>query len=48
MEDIKVGDVVILKSGGPKMTISSINDAGVARCRWFEKNETLQRAEFIT
>jgi len=30
--EFKVGDVVVLKSGGPKMTISSINrESGVLR-----------------
>lgn len=30
-EDIKVGDVVELKSGGVKMVVSDINDKG----RWY-------------
>lgn len=32
--DIKVGDVVQLKSGGPKMTVNEITDAA-ANCVWF-------------
>lgn len=43
MEDatIKEGDVVMLKSGGPAMTVSSIykqeyGDSVVAWCAWFE------------
>ena len=40
MPDLKVGDVVQLKSGGPKMTITSTkaNQAGVL-CTWFDKSE---------
>lgn len=29
------GDVVQLKSGGPKMTIDSLFEDGMARCQWF-------------
>jgi uncharacterized protein YodC (DUF2158 family) len=40
MSEIKAGDVVQLKSGGPKMTVSKVyqNTHGVpaARCEWFE------------
>ena len=38
--DVKVGDVVQLKSGGPKMTITSTkaNQAG-ALCTWFDGAE---------
>jgi uncharacterized protein YodC (DUF2158 family) len=38
-EELKAGDVVELKSGGPEMTISSIGDLRGevrARCDWFE------------
>jgi uncharacterized protein YodC (DUF2158 family) len=42
--EFAVGDVVQLKSGGPKMTIAEIGDFGMgygdsetkARCLWFE------------
>lgn len=34
-DGIKPGDVVQLKSGGPKMTVASIN-AGRAICEWFD------------
>lgn len=44
MADIKAGDVVQLKSGGPKMTVSQIGDfvmsKGIengAKCTWFDK-----------
>ncbi|EHH07540.1 hypothetical protein ATCR1_06726 [Agrobacterium tumefaciens CCNWGS0286] len=39
-EEIAVGDVVQLKSGGPKMTVSNIDEYGYedrlsAACDWF-------------
>ncbi len=34
MNDFKVGDVVELKSGGPDMTITSI-EGDKANCTWF-------------
>lgn len=41
MEDFKVGDIVKLKSGGPKMTVSNtdkgIDDKNVIECIWFQK-----------
>jgi uncharacterized protein YodC (DUF2158 family) len=36
---IRVGDVVQLKSGGPKMTVTTLDQRGnrvVAICTWFE------------
>ncbi len=43
------GEVVVLKSGGPQMTVSRIiesDSASVAyECTWFEKN-TLRNAQF--
>ncbi len=43
MVDLKVGDVVRLKSGGPKMTIQEIEtyDFGPgAACRWFDEKQS--------
>lgn len=43
---LEVGDVVMLKSGGPKMTIAAIGafpTVGIERgaeCVWFEKDES--------
>ena len=34
-EDFKVGDVVQLKSGGPKMTVNRV-DGDEISCEWFE------------
>jgi uncharacterized protein YodC (DUF2158 family) len=34
-DKIKMGDVVMVKSGGPKMTVVNIED-NVAYCIWFD------------
>ncbi len=39
METLKVGDVIQLKSYGPKMTIDSLVN-GIATCIWFNYNKT--------
>jgi uncharacterized protein YodC (DUF2158 family) len=42
MAEIKAGDVVQLKSGGPTMTVNFVeNDSGtlVAGCTWFIKDK---------
>lgn len=37
MDQFKVGDVVELKSGGPKMTVEDAESwPGKAKCVWFE------------
>ncbi|WP_339068197.1 YodC family protein [Teredinibacter turnerae] len=40
-DEFNVGDVVQLKSGGPKMTVEKISDVDedkIACCAWFDKN----------
>jgi uncharacterized protein YodC (DUF2158 family) len=44
MEELKVGDVVELKSGGPEMTVETIYDSGVD-CIWMDDN-TVRSANF--
>ena len=34
---MEIGDIVRLKSGGPKMTISALDDSQ-ATCIWFDRN----------
>ena len=34
-EEIKVGDIVELKSGGPRMTVGAIINEDHVRCYWF-------------
>ena len=38
-DNIKVGDVVELKSGGPKMTVGINYDAITHNCHWFVDEE---------
>jgi uncharacterized protein YodC (DUF2158 family) len=46
--DFKVGDVVQLKSGGPKMTIDTISNFGLgsthdqAKCVWFDGTKRME------
>ncbi|HEY3374981.1 MAG TPA: DUF2158 domain-containing protein [Candidatus Aquicultor sp.] len=38
MEEIKKGDVVMLKSGGPLMTVTEVG----AKCVWFDENKPMK------
>lgn len=42
---MKTGDVVELKSGGPAMTVESVDDSGVL-CRWFDAKNSVQQGRF--
>lgn len=44
-DQLKVGDLVKLKSGGVKMTIEEINDDGDVSCVWFDGTQP-QRGAF--
>lgn len=35
MEAFKAGDIVRLKSGGPKMTVKLVSTESTAHCFWF-------------
>jgi uncharacterized protein YodC (DUF2158 family) len=37
--DLKPGDVVELKSGGPDMTIETVGHDGRVACVWFDGNQ---------
>ena len=41
----KPGDIVILKSGGPFMTVIS-TDNGKVKCTWFDEKNTNYEKEF--
>ena len=34
-QELKIGDVVKLKSGGPIMTVNNIEENGEMYCKWF-------------
>lgn len=44
--EVKIGDVVQLKSGGPTMTIEDIDDSRNVRCKWFDRDQTLHTESF--
>lgn len=53
MNDLKVGDVVQLKSGGPLMTIEGIGKYGYveetqAKCKWFEGKKVIENTFCLT
>jgi len=39
MKGFEIGDVVQLRSGGPRMTVHSLVSDGDVVCQWFEGNE---------
>jgi uncharacterized protein YodC (DUF2158 family) len=45
MDEIKVGDVVVLKSGGPDMTVVEVQGEEVV-CQWFAKKEVVESGKF--
>lgn len=46
-KDFKVGDVVQLKSGGPRMTVSFDAGKGTVHVIWFDNDEKVQGEEFL-
>ncbi len=47
MAEFRVGEVVQLKSGGPKMTVSSSgNDSDSVECTWFDDDNKPQYFTF--
>lgn len=42
---MEIGDVVLLKSGGPKMTVVSANEREI-RCKWLSDRGELGEAYF--
>lgn len=56
MEDFEIGNVVQLRSGGPKMTVHGLVSDGDVVCQWFEGNavheesfprEALKKVELV-
>jgi uncharacterized protein YodC (DUF2158 family) len=48
-DEIKTGDVVTLKSGGPEMTVNgfSSDHSNMAECVWFDGNVLREGAFYI-
>lgn len=42
----KLGDIVVLKSGGPNMTVADVNDQGDVYAKWFRGDRELDYAWF--
>ncbi len=42
----KIGDVVQLKSGGPKMTVNAHGDQDYCHCVWFDTAMNQQKGSF--
>ena len=45
-EQIREGDLVKLKSGGPMMTVTGTREGGYLLCEWFDDKGTAQFATF--
>lgn len=42
MRELKIGDVVVLKSGSPDMTIQAFGNNNNVKCMWFAENDVKQ------
>jgi uncharacterized protein YodC (DUF2158 family) len=42
---LQPGDLVVLKSGGPSMTVDTVHDDGVVICMWFSHHHSDTRTE---
>jgi uncharacterized protein YodC (DUF2158 family) len=47
-KEIKDGDVVELKSGGPSMTVERAVSASVIKCAWFDATGVVKRDQFAS
>lgn len=43
---MELGDVVMLKSGGPSMTVIAVNGRREVKCQWFDADK-LPQVEFF-
>ena len=47
MTNIKIGDLVWLKSGGPKMTVRRIDDNNKCACTWFDEKKQCEGTFYL-
>jgi uncharacterized protein YodC (DUF2158 family) len=54
IEQFEIGDVVQMKSGGPKMTVTSFDPSskwgypnGATRCKWFTNKNSIKEGFFL-
>lgn len=45
---LKIGDIVTLRSGGPRMTIRKEAGSSKWECQWFTRNDELKSDTFVT
>jgi uncharacterized protein YodC (DUF2158 family) len=45
-EQIEEGDIVQLKSGGPAMTVLSVEQSGYLLCKWFDDKSKSHHEQF--
>lgn len=45
-EELQLGKVVFLRSGGPPMTVRSLSHTKV-KCEWFDKNHRYRTMDFL-
>ncbi len=45
-EALEIGDVVILKSGGPEMTVSALGLPGTVFTVWFDGKDNICSSDF--
>ena len=48
VKEVKVGDLVQLKSGGPRMTVDQIDSDGCVKCKWFFEGQLREGAFRVT
>ena len=46
MDNLQIGDVVQLKSGGPTMTVHQVNNDRSVICQWFDRDGALKTEPF--
>lgn len=48
MSEFEPGDVVVLKSGGPRMTVAKTTSREHIICTWFDEKKILQNSDFVS